>query len=54
MGDGNLSLTALSYRLYGNARYVRVKCVDVYGKTAWPNPIKFPVTIFSPLAVVNL
>lgn len=27
------------YQLKGHERYVRVKCTDKYGKTAWSNPI---------------
>lgn len=36
--EGN-SLTSSSYRLNGDEKYVRVECVDLYGKTAWSNPI---------------
>lgn len=37
--DDNVSLTSSCYRLHGNEKYVRVECVDIYGKTAWSNPI---------------
>ena len=37
--DSNASLTSSEYRLHGNEKYVRVECVDIYGKTAWSNPI---------------
>ena len=32
-------LTQVDYPLKGGERYVRVECTDVYGKTAWSNPI---------------
>ena len=27
------------YKLKGHEKYVRVKCSDIYGRTAWTNPI---------------
>jgi hypothetical protein len=37
-GEGN-SLTKARFRLKGNEKYIRVECVDLYGKIAWTNPI---------------
>ena len=32
-------LTYGEYKLKGHEKYVRVKCSDIYGRTAWTNPI---------------
>lgn len=32
-------LTAARYKLDGRESFVRVECIDMYGKTAWTNPI---------------
>jgi len=37
-GQGEL-ITRASHKLTGKEKYVRVECTDVYGKTAWTNPI---------------
>ena len=39
--DGEDSLTAASFALSGQERYVRIECVTKDGKTAWSNPL-FP------------
>lgn len=36
---GNISCAR--YKLSGKERYVRVECIDLFGKTAWTNPIFF-------------
>lgn len=32
-------ITEASYKLNGREKYVRIECVDKFGKTAWTNPI---------------
>ena len=36
---GEDELTYAEFPLRGDEAYVRVECVDQYGKTAWSNPI---------------
>jgi hypothetical protein len=33
------ALTEAEYKLQGKERYLRVECRDVYGHTAWTNPL---------------
>lgn len=35
------SLTQAHFRLKGHERYVRIECVDMFGRTAWSNPLYF-------------
>lgn len=35
------SITKASFELNGDEKYVRIECQDMYGKTAWTNPIFF-------------
>jgi len=32
-------ITEAEYKIRGNERYIRVECIDQYGKGAWSNPI---------------
>lgn len=39
--DGEDSLCGAIYKLHGKEKYVRIECVDKFGKIAWSNPL-FP------------
>jgi hypothetical protein len=39
--DGGDSLNGAKYKLRGKEKYVRIECVDKFGKIAWSNPL-FP------------
>lgn len=36
---GKDDVTQAEFVLRGNEEYIRVECIDVYGRTAWSNPI---------------
>lgn len=37
--DEKDNVTQAEFSLVGNEEYVRIECIDIYGKTAWSNPI---------------
>lgn len=37
--SGKDNITQAEFKLRGDEEYIRIECVDVYGKTAWSNPI---------------
>ena len=39
MFDSEQPVMKAQFRLNGTETYIRVECIDRYGKTAWTNPI---------------